>query len=105
MIPFCRSACCQRTILDEKPGRFGRIRFRRWLAAWYKKRNSYYSFCNKPEMKRGSPSTLNKLSCLLKRFVQFAGVLAAATRVVGFAAAFAAHDRGDLLDQFAGLDF
>src|SRR5262245_11622106 len=42
---------------------------------------------------------------LRQRFVHFGHVLAAAAGVVGFAAAFAADDGGDLLDDFSGLDF
>ncbi len=48
---------------------------------------------------RSSQQTLR----LRQRFIQLAGVLAAAAGVFGFAAALAADDRCDLLDDFAGL--
>ena len=40
-----------------------------------------------------------------QRFIQLARVLAAAAGVVRLAATLAAHDRRDLLDDFASLDF
>ena len=40
-----------------------------------------------------------------QRLVQFAGVLAAAAGVVRLAAALAADNRRDLLDDFSGLNF
>ena len=42
---------------------------------------------------------------LRQRFIQLARVFAAAAGVVGFAAAFAADDWGNRLDDFAGLEF
>ena len=39
-----------------------------------------------------------------QRLVQFAGILAAAAGVVRFAAAFAADNRRNLLNDFAGLN-
>lgn len=47
----------------------------------------------------------NQALCFSQRLIQFARVLAAAARVVGLAAAFAAHDRRNLLNNFARLNF
>jgi len=50
-------------------------------------------------------SSAEQRFCFRQRFVQPTGVLAAAAGVVGLAAALAAHNRRDLLDDFSGLNF
>ena len=47
----------------------------------------------------------NQALCLRQSFIQLAAIFSTATRVVRLAAAFAADDRRDLLDDFSGLDF
>ena len=47
----------------------------------------------------------DELPRLCQRGFELVGILAAAAGEVGFAAAFAADDGGDGLDDLAGLDF
>jgi len=58
----------------------------------------------RPQPPKGGSTLPNQLPRFGERGIDFAHVLAAAAGEVGFAAAFAADDRRDGLDDFAGLD-
>ena len=61
--------------------------------------------CSSGSMQSLGPSSLPQQASRFRQcFVELRCVFAAAARIVGFAAAFAADNRSDRLDDFAGLD-
>ena len=81
-------------------------------------RAAAHTACNKPALnpsgpdragfvaaRRTLPNSAQQTLHLRQRFIQLARVLAATAGVVGLAAAFAADDRSNLLNDFTGLHF